>query len=60
MYTAKNSLESDNQIFDFFMSQGVYLRPLGKTIYLVPPFVISTDELALVYQSIRNFLIEFS
>jgi len=49
-----------NQIFDFFMKQGVYLRPLGKTIYLVPPFVITQNELNKVYQSIRNFLNGFS
>ena len=48
-----------NQIFDFFMKQGVYLRPLGKTIYLVPPFVITSSELNKVYQSIRNFLNEY-
>jgi len=49
-----------NQIFDYFLKQGVYLRPLGKTIYLVPPYVITAQQLAKVYQSIRNFLEQFS
>jgi adenosylmethionine-8-amino-7-oxononanoate aminotransferase len=48
-----------NEIFEFFLQQGVYLRPLGNTIYIVPPYVITAAELAKVYQSIKNFLNEF-
>jgi len=25
--------------------QGLYIRPLGNTVYLMPPFCISTDDL---------------
>lgn len=29
-----------------FIDRGVFLRPIGRTIYLAPPYVIGTDELA--------------
>ena len=48
-----------NKLFQFFMDQGVFLRPLGNTIYIVPPYVISEAELKRVFSAIRNSLAEF-
>jgi len=31
------------------MQQGVYLRPLGNTVYIMPPYCITADELRKVY-----------
>lgn len=31
------------------MQNGVYLRPLGNTVYIMPPYCISTDELQKVF-----------
>jgi adenosylmethionine-8-amino-7-oxononanoate aminotransferase len=45
-----------NEIFDFFMSQGVYLRPLGNTIYILPAYIISEQQLAKIYKTIVNYL----
>lgn len=40
----------------FAMEKGVLLRPLGETLYAVPPYCISTDELEQVYQVIELIL----
>jgi len=34
------------------MEQGIYLRPLGNTVYLMPPYCITKDELRKVYDFI--------
>ena len=38
------------------MEQGVYLRPLGNTLYLMPPYCITDEELNTVYKVILNIL----
>ena len=48
-----------NQLFKFFMDNGVFLRPLGNTIYIVPPYVISEKELQKVYSVIEESLSAF-
>lgn len=48
-----------NKLFSFFMERGVFLRPLGNTIYLLPPFVIKETELEVLYKSIRDCLEKF-
>lgn len=45
-----------NKLFQHFMKDGVFLRPLGNTIYILAPYVISEDELRKVYNSIRAAL----
>ena len=45
-----------DRLYRFFMDQGVFLRPLGNTIYLLPPFTITDEELTLLYASILNCL----
>jgi len=45
-----------NEIYQYFMDMGLYLRPLGNTIYLVPPYVITQEELERLYQGIRVLL----
>ncbi|MBB64169.1 MAG: adenosylmethionine--8-amino-7-oxononanoate transaminase [Waddliaceae bacterium] len=32
-----------------FMDKGIYLRPLGNTLYLMPPYCIKDEELEYVY-----------
>ncbi len=45
-----------NEIFDFFMQRGIYLRPLGNTIYIVPAFIMTQQELQKIYHAILEFL----
>ena len=42
--------------FRFFMEHGVFLRPLGNTIYILAPFVISDQELSKIYTVIQKGL----
>ncbi len=42
------------KLYAFFLSRGLLLRPLGNTIYLMPPYCITRDELALAYGAIRD------
>ena len=38
------------------MDRGVFLRPLGNTLYLQVPYVISKEELQKVYQVMEEAL----
>lgn len=49
-----------NQLFQFFMSKGVFLRPLGNTIYILPPYVITDKQLQGVYLVIEMAINKFS
>jgi adenosylmethionine-8-amino-7-oxononanoate aminotransferase len=44
------------RIYPYFMERNILLRPLGNTIYMVPPYVITEEELDRVYDAIRSFL----
>ncbi|MBK4775306.1 adenosylmethionine--8-amino-7-oxononanoate transaminase [Candidatus Pantoea edessiphila] len=39
-------------IQNFFVRQGVWIRPFGKLIYLVPPYIIKEHELKKLIESI--------
>ena len=41
------------KLYDFFLDHGVLLRPLGNTIYVMPPYCVTEDELDRVYVAIR-------
>jgi adenosylmethionine-8-amino-7-oxononanoate aminotransferase len=38
------------------LAAGVLLRPLGNTVYLLPPYCVTPEELARVYDVIGGFL----
>lgn len=45
-----------DKLFKHFMDDGVFLRPLGNTIYILAPFVITNEQLQKVYTSIKSLL----
>ena len=45
-----------DKIYQFFMNEGVYLRPLGNTIYILAPYIIEEKELLKIYNSIEKLL----
>lgn len=45
-----------DEIKDFFIKKAILIRPLGNTIYLMPPYCINSDDLNLCYLEILEFL----
>jgi adenosylmethionine-8-amino-7-oxononanoate aminotransferase len=45
-----------DKLLKFFMDRGIFLRPLGNTIYIQVPYVITDIELQKVYQVIEDVL----
>jgi adenosylmethionine-8-amino-7-oxononanoate aminotransferase len=43
-------------IWKFFLDKKLLLRPLGNTIYVLPPYCITDDELSVVYEGILSLL----
>jgi len=40
------------------LEKGVYLRPLGNTVYIMPPYCITVQQLQLLYEVIREIVAE--
>lgn len=49
-----NSLRT--KIYPYFMERNVLLRPLGNVVYVLPPYVISDQDLDYAYAMIAAFL----
>jgi len=45
-----------DQIFEHFKSDGIFLRPLGNTIYILAAFTIQEKELNSIYRSVEILL----
>lgn len=44
------------KIHQYCMAQGVLIRPLGSVIYVMTPYVITLDELKIVFDAIESSL----
>lgn len=42
------------------LKEGLLLRPLGNTIYFMPPYVINLQEIDFVFEGIENILANFA
>ena len=42
--------------YDYYLSRGVFLRPLGNVVYIMPPYCITKNELQKVYAVIKDSL----
>jgi adenosylmethionine---8-amino-7-oxononanoate aminotransferase len=47
------------ELMAFFLARGVLLRPLGNTIYVMPPYCVTAEELDLVYAAIAGAAAKF-
>jgi adenosylmethionine-8-amino-7-oxononanoate aminotransferase len=51
--------EVRDRLWRHFMDSGVFLRPLGNTIYISAPYIVTKDEMHRIYDSIRQALEKF-
>lgn len=45
-----------NKLYDFFIENGIILRPVGNIVYILPPYIIDDEQLQKVYEVIENAL----
>ena len=43
-------------LYNFFLGQGILLRPLGNIVYVLPPYCISADDLHHIYDCLTDCL----
>jgi adenosylmethionine-8-amino-7-oxononanoate aminotransferase len=48
------------KLYDYFIDHGVLLRPLGNIIYILPPYVIGSEELHRVYDVVTEAIAHVS
>jgi adenosylmethionine-8-amino-7-oxononanoate aminotransferase len=44
------------RLYEFYLKRDVLLRPLGNVVYILPPYVITPEQLDYVYDVIRSSL----
>jgi adenosylmethionine-8-amino-7-oxononanoate aminotransferase len=45
-----------NKLYDFFIANGVIIRPVGNIVYILPPYVITDVQLQKVYDVVESAL----
>jgi adenosylmethionine-8-amino-7-oxononanoate aminotransferase len=45
-----------NKLYDFFIENGIIIRPVGNIVYILPPYVITDEQLQKVYAVIQKAL----
>jgi adenosylmethionine-8-amino-7-oxononanoate aminotransferase len=42
------------RLYQYFLNRGVLLRPLGNVVYILPPYIITPEQLNFVYDVIQD------
>jgi adenosylmethionine-8-amino-7-oxononanoate aminotransferase len=42
------------KLYNFFIEHGVILRPVGNIVYILPPYIITTEQLEKVYNIVEQ------
>lgn len=45
-----------NKLYDFFIANGVIMRPVGNIVYILPPYIITDEQLEKVYTVVESVL----
>lgn len=45
-----------DKAYHYFLQHGIVLRPLGNTIYILPPYCITKEQLIYIYKTVHDFL----
>ncbi|MFK6999384.1 adenosylmethionine--8-amino-7-oxononanoate transaminase [Flavobacterium oreochromis] len=45
-----------NKLYNFFIEKGIILRPVGNIIYILPPYIITDQQLEKIYSTIEEAL----
>jgi adenosylmethionine-8-amino-7-oxononanoate aminotransferase len=45
-----------NRLYDYFIENGIILRPVGNIVYILPPYVITDAQLQKVYEVVESAL----
>ncbi|GET46731.1 adenosylmethionine--8-amino-7-oxononanoate transaminase [Capnocytophaga felis] len=49
-----------NRLYDFFIEKGIILRPVGNTIYILPPYIVTNAQLQRIYSVIEEAIKEIA
>ena len=47
-----------NKLYNFFIENGVIMRPVGNIIYILPPYIIGDEQLVSIYDTVKKALEE--
>ncbi len=45
-----------NKLYDFFIENGIVLRPVGNIVYILPPYIITNSQLKKIYEVVESAL----
>ena len=43
-----------NKLYDFFISKGIIMRPVGNIVYILPPYIITDEHLDAIYETVTE------
>lgn len=43
-----------NRLYDFFIGKGIIIRPVGNIIYILPPYIMSNEQLDEIYSVVEE------
>ncbi len=46
-----------NKLYAFFIENGIILRPVGNIVYILPPYIITDEQLQKVYEVVEEALL---